>query len=323
MSGPGDASVVSHVVLPAAAPGIGFDDIQFGAHIRKIIAPAGRSGNLDLVDPDTEEVTAIGGFSTSDQSPTGHDFGTTSAVEGPDGILLATDRTTNQLHVVDVASRKIVSSIGVASPPDYVRWVALTHEAWVTEPAGTQIEIFSLSADSTPSLSSVATIAVAGGPESLVIDATRTFAYTNSFGGSTYAIDLPTRKIVETWSNGCALSLGLALDEARGFVFVGCPEGKAVALDVAHGGATLSTVTTGTGVDIVAYGGTTGHLYVPAPTPKTLAIIGVSGVGVLTTLGVVDGAGAGVAADDRSQAWVTDPANGALIRVRDGYPATK
>src|SRR5436190_197286 len=46
----GDASVTAHVVLPAAPPGIGFDDLEFAPTIRKILAPAGRSGNLDLVD---------------------------------------------------------------------------------------------------------------------------------------------------------------------------------------------------------------------------------------------------------------------------------
>jgi hypothetical protein len=316
---PGDASVVSHVSLPAAAPGIGFDDLEFAPHLGKILAPAGRTGTLDLVDVTTEEITAIPGFSTTDQYAGGHDFGTTSAVEGPHSLVLATDRTTVQLHVVDPALKKIVGSTSVASPPDYVRWVETTSEAWVTEPDAGQIEIFSASADNPPTLTHAATIAVTGGPESLVIDATRARAYTNSFVGSTFSIDLNSRSIVETWSNGCKLSLGLALDEARGFAFVGCPEGKAVTLDVAHGGTTVSSVATGGGVDIVAFSSTTGHVYVPAPTPKTLAILGVSDSGALTTLGVVDGAGASVAADDRHQAWVADPTNGALIRVHDGY----
>jgi hypothetical protein len=96
-----------------------------------------------------------------------------------------------------------------------------------------------------------------------------------------------------------------------------------VVLDVAHGGTILSTTTTGGGVDIVAYGEGTGHLYVPSPNDKTLTIFGVSADATLTTLGIVEGAGAGVAADDRNQAWVTDPANGALIRIRDGYAPTK
>lgn len=322
-SGAGDAAVVGHIALPSASPGIGFDDLQFGRTLGKILAPAARSGNLDLVDVDTAEITVIPGFSASDQYAGGHDFGTTSAVEGPGGTILATDRTTDEVHVVDPASKTIVATAKTAAHPDYVRWVEATGEAWLTEPDVGQIEIFSVSKDAPPTLTSVATIAVAGGPESLAIDATRGRAYTSSFIGSTYAVDLASRAVVETWTNGCKLSLGLALDEKRGFAFIGCPEGKAVTLDVANGGATLSTATTGGGVDIVAYGESTGHLYVPSPNDKTLAILGVSGAGELTELGVVEGAGAGVTADDRNQAWVTDPANGALIRIHDGYSPTK
>lgn len=322
-SGPADASVIDHVVLPAASPGIGFDDLQFGRTTRKILAPAGRSGNLDLVNVDTEEITTISGFSTSADYASGHDFGTTSAVEGRSGTILATDRTTDQLHVVDVASKTLIASAALAAHPDYVRWVDGAAEAWLTEPDAGQIEILSVSAGSNPNLTQTATIPVAGGPESLVIDVTRGRAYTSSFVGTTYAIDLASHAIVETWKNGCTLSLGLALDEPRGFAFVGCPEGKIVVLDVAHGGTTLSTTTAGGGIDIVAYGGSTGHLYVPSPNDKTLTIFGVSSDATLTTLGIVEGAGAGVAADDRAQAWVTDPTNGALIRIRDGYPATK
>lgn len=322
-SGPADASVVSHVLLPAASPGIGFDDLQFGRTIRKILAPAGRTGNLDLVNVDTEEITAISGFSTSADYAGGHDFGTTSAVEGRPGTILATDRTSDQLHVVDVQSKTVVASAALAAHPDYVRWVDGAGEAWLTEPDVGQIEILSVSAGSTPTLTQTATIPVAGGPESLAIDVTRGRAYSSSFVGSTYAIDLSSHAVVETWKNGCTLSLGLALDERRGFAFIGCPEGKIVVLDVAHGGTILSTTTTGGGVDIVAYGEGTGHLYVPSPNDKTLTIFGVSADATLTTLGIVEGAGAGVAADDRNQAWVTDPANGALIRIRDGYAPTK
>jgi hypothetical protein len=304
------------------SPGIGFDDLEFAPYLGKILAPAGRTGNLDLVDPDTEEVTAIGGFSTSDQyAAGGHDFGTTSAVEGPGGVLFATDRTTDQLHVVDPTTKTIVSSTSLSAHPDYVRWIESKKEVWVTEPDVGQLEIISVSG-TPPSLSPVTTVAVGKGPESLVIDATRKRAYTNSFLGSTYSIDIEARSIVETWPNGCTISLGLALDEARGFAFVGCSAGSAVVLDVANGGKTLATATTGGGVDIVAYSPWTGHLYVPSSTPKTLTIFGVSKSGDLTPLGIVEGGGAGVAADDRNQAWVTDPDNGALIRVRDGYAKT-
>src|SRR5262245_8955359 len=51
------------VALPDGAHGIGFDDLRFDAGLGLVLAPAGGTGNLDLVDPKTGAVTAIGGFS--------------------------------------------------------------------------------------------------------------------------------------------------------------------------------------------------------------------------------------------------------------------
>lgn len=63
----------------------------------------------------------------------------------------------------------------------------------------------------------------------------------------TVAIDLKTHKVVAKWPNGCGGSRGIALDEARGLLFVGCDEGKAVTLDVAHAGKVVATAETGEG----------------------------------------------------------------------------
>jgi len=56
-----------------------------------VLVPAGRSGNLDLIDPVTKQVTAIGGFSSRTSFGGGHGQGVTSADEGR-GFLFATDR---------------------------------------------------------------------------------------------------------------------------------------------------------------------------------------------------------------------------------------
>jgi hypothetical protein len=42
-----------------------------------------------------------------------------------------------------VAQRKIVAKASLAGSPDYVRWVQPTRKAWVTEPDGDRIEVFS------------------------------------------------------------------------------------------------------------------------------------------------------------------------------------
>jgi len=229
--------------LPNGAGGIGFDDMGFAPSLHKVLVPAGRSGNLDLVDPDTLAVTAIGGFSSASAFGGGHGQGVTSADAGRK-LIFATDRDARKLNVIDATTRSVVATAPLASGPDYVRYVPDTNEVWVTEPRSGQIEIFSLPQGAAPKPSHSAIISVSGGPESLVIDSARGRAYTNLFSDRTLAIDLKTRKEEARWKNGCAGRLenlwhgsrGIAIDNARGFLFVGCDEGKLTVLDLATGG---------------------------------------------------------------------------------------
>jgi hypothetical protein len=310
------------VPLPNGAPGIGFDDLRYAPLLKKVLAPAGRSGNLDLVDTDTLVVTAIGGFSTSSTFMTGsHSSGCTSADEGA-GPLYAIDHETQSVRVVDAASKTIVSSTMLAGAPDYVRWVASSNEIWVTEPM-TGMEILTVPSGGAPA--HAAMITVAGGPEAIAVDDTRHRVYTNSFVGTTYAIDIPTRAIVETWTNGCmGLSLGLALDEARGFLFVACSGGEIVVLDAAHGGAKLGQIMFNADFDILAYSASLHHLYVPGGTSADLFIVAVSDAGAPSLLGKAPTAQGSkeVTSDDRGNVWVADQAGGRLLKIVDTFPAT-
>ena len=139
------------------------------------------------------------------------------------------------------------------------------------------------------------------------------------------AADLAKHKEVARWKNGCKGSRGIALDDKRGFLFVGCDEGKATALDVAHDGKQLGAADTGTGVDIIAYNPALAHLYVPGGDSATLTILGVAASGKLDVLGSVAVAADShcVAADDSGHAYVCDPKQGALLVVTDPFPATK
>jgi hypothetical protein len=312
------------VPLPGGSPaGIGFDDLRFSPKLHRVIAPAGRTGSLDLVDPSTKAITAIGGFS-SDASfggGSGHGEGTTSADEGR-GMIFASDRTQRALVVVDPQAGKVVTSVKLAAGPDYVRWVEPTGEIWVTEPNAEQIEIFSFDGK-TPK--QAATISVKGGPESFVVDATRRRAYTHSWKGSTFAIDLDRRQIVATWPNGCEGSRGVALDEGRGWLFAGCDEGTASILDVAHDGKILSKLASGAkGVDVIAYNPTLGHLYYPGEDSATMAVLGVTSDAKLSVLGVFPAASGShcATADDAGGAWVCDPSGGQLLYFADPFPAT-
>jgi hypothetical protein len=132
------------------------------------------------------------------------------------------------------------------------------------------------------------------------------------------------RSVVSTWSNGCGASLGVKLDEARGFLFVACSEGKVVVLDVANGGVKLSELSTNSGLDVIAYNADLSHLYAASGDKGQLAIMAVSSTGALSLLGnIATVAGAKcVAADDRNHAWVCDRSHGQVLRITDTFPKT-
>jgi DNA-binding beta-propeller fold protein YncE len=312
---PSPPAGVGVVALPDGRPGIGFDDLRF-SQTYGVLAPGGRSGNLDLVDGATHAVTTVGGFSMEPLHFAGHDQGATSVDEGA-GFLFVTDRTTRELHVVDPGKKQIVGTAAVATSPDYVRYVPQTNEVWVTEPDAEQIEIFAL-VGSQPTRAAV--ISIIGGPESLVVDKTRDRAYTHLWSGGSVSVDLRARMVVGVWPNGCTSSRGISLDEARGFLFAGCDEGRAAVLDVKSGGAILGTLDVpARGVDVIDYSTLLGHLYLPGQSNALMAIVSVDASGHLSLLGTqptIAGAHC-VAADDRGNAWVCDPDNGQLLVVVD------
>jgi hypothetical protein len=326
---PSDASAsgapsqgVTPVRLSSGSNGIGFDDLVFARGMRKVLAPAAATGNLDLIDPDTRAVVAIGGFSSSTGAyKGGHGEGTTSADEGR-GLLFATDRTTGLLHVLDPMAKAIIASTKLGDGPDYVRWVDAASELWVTEPDAKVIEVFTLPPGPKPVPVHVMNIRVDGGPESLVIDSGRTRAYTHLWSGSTAAIDVASHQVVATWSNGCRRSRGIALDSQRGFLFAACAEGTLVVLDVDHKGKQLGSASSGSGVDVIAYSPSLAHVYFPGAGSATMAIVGVATSGQPTVLGTVPTASGAhcVTADDRGNAWVCDPEHGQLLVFKDAYP---
>jgi hypothetical protein len=311
------------VDLPGAAPGIGFDDMQYSKELHRVLVPAGRSGKLALIDPDRLTVTQIGGFGATPDWSGGHDDGPTSVDEGM-GVLFVTDRTTRKIDIVDTHTNTIVGAVSLGAQPDYVRFVASKRELWVTEPDSSQLEIFSLSEARPPLPVHVATVAVANGPESLVIDAKRNRAYTHRWKSSTVALDLTTRSPVAEWPNGCTASRGIALDEAHGFLFAACREGTTSVLDVDHGGRILSSIVQGSGFDVIGYNASLGHVYLAGGACRCLVTLGVSDTGKLSFLGRQDAPAEThcATADDVGHAWVCDPKHGALLRVTDGFAPT-
>jgi DNA-binding beta-propeller fold protein YncE len=235
--------------------------------------------------------------------------------------LFATDRDAKQLIVIEPKTEAVVATALLASGPDYVRYVATTGEVWVTQPGASRIEVFSSPAQGTPTPVHLTFISIPGGPESLIIDNTRGRAYTHLWTDTTLAIDLKSHQVLSRWKNGCRGSRGIAMDNPRGFLLVGCDEGKLSVLDL-RTGRLLGQASSGDGVDIISYNPRLAHAYLPGGASGTMAIIGISTKGaaaVLSALNTANGAHC-VASDDRGNAYVCDPNGGRLLIVKDSIP---
>jgi hypothetical protein len=305
------------VLMPGAEEGTGFDDLIFSATLNKVIIPGGHTGKIFLVDPNTKEVKVIDGLKAESGYKGGHGEGTTSADEG-DGFIFAIDRSAMLVDIIDPIQRRIISSVALASGPDYVRYVKETNEVWVTQPGSERIEVFTFSTIPQPTLSHSEFIDVPGGPESLIIDHSRQRAYTHLWEGKTLAIDLHRHFTIGRWFNGCSSSRGIALDEKHGFLFAGCAEGKAVVMDINKDGMQISSLTTPSGIDVIDYNAKLEHLYLAS---NILSVIGVSDQGKLSLLGTgkaAEGAHC-VASDNQGNLWVCDPQHGQAMIFKDRF----
>jgi YVTN family beta-propeller protein len=308
------------VTMPNSGDGIGFDDLRWSSSLGRVMVPAGRAGALDLVDPDTKAVTEISAFSKTADFSGGHDDGPTSVDEGR-GMLFVTDRTSQTLVVLDANSHAVLATVPLSTNPDYVRYVAPTDELWVSEPAGSQIEIFALAGGSTPKPSGA--IPVGNGPESLVIDAARGRAYTHHWQSSTIGIDVRSRTVIGTWQNGCAASRGIEIEPEHGWVLAACNEGTLTVIAPDENGRIVSAIAAGSGYDVMGYARATRHAYLAGSACACLTVIGIANSGEMSVLGRFDAPSDThcAVADDRGHAWVCSPSEGGVRRVDDGFPS--
>jgi hypothetical protein len=131
--------------------------------------------------------------------------------------------------------------------------------------------------------------------------------------------------VIAQWPNSCEKSRGTALDGKRGFLFVGCGEGKAVVLDLNQNGKQVGSLTTGAGVDLIDYNPNLSHLYITGSKSATLSVLGVSANGGLSLLGIGQAVNRAhcVAGDDQNNIWVCAPHQGELLRYKDTFAALK
>ncbi len=306
------------VKIPGGEHGIGFDDIGYVAALDRVTVPAGATGNLVLIDPATDSLTVIKGVSAPPANGKQRREGTSSATYA-EGYLFASDHDPDEIVAIDPHTHAIVGRTPLAGGPYYVRYVARTHEIWVTEPDQQQIQVFKLSAGSKPVLAAETVIHIAGGPESLEIDNQRNRAYANLWKSKTVEMALTAHKVLAEWSNTCRGSCGIALDEAHDHVFVACKGGKVVTLAPAERGRVLANAPAGAGIDIISFSPRLHHLYVPGAGSATLTIFDVSPSGALKPLAVYKTANRAhfVTDDNAGHVFVCDPGAGDLLKIGD------
>jgi DNA-binding beta-propeller fold protein YncE len=303
------------LAIPGGQAGLDLDDMAYVPALNRIVVPAGQTGSLLLINPADLSTSQIGGViapPTGGKAP--EDAATTSVSYGQ-GDLFASSHAPMQVVVIDAHSGKVLQRTPLASEPDYVRYLAAPAEVWVTEPHAKQIQVFAFSSRPAITLKPVATIAVPGGPESLVFDPVRHRAYANLWGSQTVAIDLDRHALVAHWQNTCGGSRGLALDAAHAHLFVGCTEGKVVTLDVANGGKPIGSAEAGKGIDILSYSAAQHRLYVPAGKSANLTVFDVSTAGAMAPVATYPAAAHAhcVADDDNGTAFVCDPRAGKVL----------
>lgn len=306
------------IKIPGGKHGIGFDDIGYAAPLHRVTVPAGASGDLVLIDPLTHALTVIHGVSTGPADHATRREGTSSAIYA-EGYLFASNHDPAEVVTIDPHSDKIVARTPLLGGPDYVRYVARTHEIWVTEPDKQQIQVFRFSASPKPVLTPETEISIPGGPESLEIDNARNQAYANLWKSKTVEMELTTHRVLAEWPNTCKGSRGIALDKLHDHVFVACSEGKVVTLAPSAHGKILATASAGAGIDIIHYGRKLHHLYVPGARSSTLTIFDVSNSGKLHPLSVYRTAEHAhcVTDDDDGHVFVCDPRAGAILTIDD------
>lgn len=314
--------------LPGASGPVALDYFAYDRATGKVWVPASNIGSVDVIDEKTDAVSQIGGFPTGEIERRGHKItvGPTAASIG-DGVVYIGDRGNATICIIDARTLARGECLPIAQnnaaiTPDGVVYVAVARELWVTlrpkagdGTAARSLEI--LDASVPHHLKPKTRIPLENLAEGYAVDNQRGLFYTNiEEAGTTVAIDVRSHKVVAKWHPGCSDLQGLALDTARGFLFLACGD-HVVSLDVGHDGKIIDSIKTGPGLDNIDYSADVKLLYAAASQAARLTIAEVDDHGkfhLKATIPTVKGA-RGVVAGKGETAYLIDPAEGCIVKV--------
>jgi DNA-binding beta-propeller fold protein YncE len=313
--------------LPGATGTVALDYFAYDSATGKLWVPASNTGSVDVIDEKTDAVSQITGFPTGEIERRGRKItlGPTAASIG-DGVVYIGNRGNGTLCVVDAKTLARGECVPVSPDrtvtPDGVVYVSATREVWVTlrvkagdSAPAKYLAIFDVS--DPHHLKPKTKIPLDGLAEGYAVDTQHGLFYTNiEDAGKTVTIDVRSHKVVATWNPGSSDLHGLALDNARGFLFVACGD-HVVSINAGHGGKVLDSITTGPGLDNIDYSTEQKLLYAAASQAATLTVADVDNNGkfhLKTTVPTVKGA-RGVIAGKGEAAYLIDPAEGRILKL--------
>src|SRR6267143_3502078 len=313
--------------LPGATGTIALDYFAYDRATGKAWVPASNTGSVDVIDEATDAVSQVTGFATGEIERRGKKItvGPTAASVG-DGVIYIGNRGDATLCVIDAKSLARLECVPVSADhtvtPDGVVYVAAAREVWLTlrpkagdTAAAKSLEIFD--ASDPRHLKPKTRIPLDGLAEGYAVDNQRGLFYTNvEESGTTVAIDVRTHNIVAKWNPGSADLQGLALDNARRFLFVACGD-HVVSLDAGRDGKITDSIVTGVGLDNIDYSEDAKVLYAAASQAATLTVADVNDHGkfhLKTTVPTVKGA-RGVVAGKSETAYLIDPAEARILKL--------
>jgi hypothetical protein len=302
--------------LPGATGPISTDYIVCDRPAGRVWVPVGDTGSADVFDVASNAFTRVDGFATGEREVRGktRKMGP-SAVTIGEGFAFIGDRATAEVCAVDLKTLEKKGCLKLPVPTDGVSWVASMKEIWVTTPKDNSLTV--LDASKPDALAAKLTIKTEGEVEGYAVDGAHGLFFTNlEDKNKTLVVDVKTHTVRSTWASGCSEAgpRGVAVDPARGFVFVACTDSLRV-LDAAHDGALLSTVDTGAGVDNIELDEATKLLYVAAGKSQRLTIVKVDdkgGTSIVATGATAEGA-RNPTVDARGNTYIVDPTNARLL----------
>jgi DNA-binding beta-propeller fold protein YncE len=312
-----EPSAAQALALPGAPPdGVSMDYIAYDAAHRRVWVPAGNTGSVDVIDTATGTLSRIEGFPTSELERRGkkRTVGPSSVTVG-EGVVYVGNRGDSSVCAIDEATLARGTCVKLDAMPDAVVFVKAMREVWVTTPRDHSIRVL----DASKTLAQVAKLDFDGEPEGFAVDDERGLFFTNlEDKDRTLAIDLKSRKVVETWQPSCGDDgpKGLALDRALDFLAVACTD-HLVLLDAGHQGRVLSKLDTGPGVDNIDYVEARHELYAAAGGAAQLTVARLAADGTLQASAVLPtskGARNAVATE-AGVAYVTDGPRGSVLVV--------